>query len=147
MSWGLSDMLVDEQKRKISNTWKIWWYCLCIDRTEYISDSVVINADEHESYIYVCGINPCKNICIDKNITLEPVSPVANPDDMIDCFMKNGNGNEFQMDILISTLRMVTAQLRITYDNPEELTVLTWNAQHVCIQISALLNCDVSWYF
>lgn len=120
---------------------------MCIDKTEDISGGVVVNADEHESYIYVCGINPCRNICIDENITLEPVSPAANPDDMIDCFMKNGNGDEFQMGILISTLRMVTAQLRITSDNPEELAVLTWNAQHICIQISALLNCDVSWYF
>ena len=84
---------------------------------------------------------------IDEHIILEPITPAANPDDMIDCFMKNGNGNEFQMGILISTLRLVTAQLKIRSDDSEELAVLTWNAQGICVQLSARLNCDVSWYF
>lgn len=117
------------------------------NRVENISSGIAVKENEHESYIYVCGIDPCRTIRIDKNTTLEPVTPVANPDDMIDCFMKNGNGDEFQMGILISTLRLVTAQLKITSDDPEELAILTWNAQGVCVQISALLNCDVSWYF
>ena len=114
---------------------------------EDISSGIVVRENEHESFIYVCGIVPCRTIRIDDNTILEPVTPSADPDDMIDCFMKNGNGNEFQMGVFISTMRLVTAQIKITSDNPKELAILTWNAQWACIQISALLNCDVSWYF
>ena len=102
---------------------------------------------QNESYIYICGIEPTREISINDHITLMPVQPAANPDDMIDCYMKNGNGSEFEMGILISTLRMVTAQLRITADSPETLAIRTWNSQSICVQIGALLKCEVSWYF
>lgn len=99
------------------------------------------------SYIYVCGIKPIREICLDENVTLIPVISSPNPDDMIDCIMKYGNGCEFEMGLLIATLRMVTAQLKITAVNSKELAIKTWNAQHICIQISAMLNCEVAWYF
>lgn len=113
----------------------------------YDETGIKIYENERDSYIYICGIKPTRKIFINNNITLMPVSASANPDDMIDSFMKYGNGNEFQMGILISTLRMVTAQLRITAENPKTLAIQTWNAQHICVQISALLNCELAWYF
>ena len=102
---------------------------------------------KNESYIYICGIELSRDIVIDDYVTLMPVKSVANPDDMIDCYMKNGNGSEFELGMLISTLRMVTAQLRITADSPETLAIRTWNSQSICVQIGALLKCEVSWYF
>lgn len=113
----------------------------------YDETGIKIYENERDSYIYICGIKPTRKIFINNNITLMPVSASANPDDMIDSFMKYGNGNEFQMGILISTLRMVTAQLRITAENPKTLAIQTWNAQHICVQISTLLNCELAWYF
>ena len=100
-----------------------------------------------ETYIYVLGIKPDREIIIDKNVTLLPVTPHINPDDMIDCFMKYGNRSEYQMGMLISTLRSVTAQLRIRSNDAEDLVFKTWNAQHICVQISAMLNCEIAWYF
>ena len=108
---------------------------------------VMVSENQRESYIYICGIQPIREISIDDHVTLMPVQSSANPDDMIDCFMKNGNGSEFELGMLISTLRRVTAQLRITADNPQKLAIRTWNAQSVCVQIGALLKCEVSWYF
>lgn len=102
---------------------------------------------KNESYIYICGIEPSRDIVIDDYVTLMPVKSVANPDDMIDCYMKNGNGSEFELGMLISTLRMVTAQLRITANDSEKLAIRTWNSQSICLQIGALLKCEVSWYF
>lgn len=29
----------------------------------------------------------------------------------------------------------------------EQLLVKTWNAQQICVMISALLDCDLAWYF
>jgi len=99
------------------------------------------------SYIYVCGIKPVREIRLGDKISIVPVISSPSPDDMIDCIMKYGNGDEFEMGLLIATLRMVTAQLIITAVNAKELAIQTWNAQHVCIQISAMLNCEVAWYF
>ena len=113
----------------------------------YIGGSPQIIDRKNESYIYICGIKPSRDIVIDDYVTLMPVKSVANPDDMIDCYMKNGNGSEFELGMLISTLRMVTAQLKIIANDQKELAVRTWNSQSVCLQIGALLKCEVSWYF
>ena len=114
---------------------------------EYNEGGIVTYENDRESYIYICGVEPTRDIQIDDHVTLMPVKASAGPNDMIDCFMKHGNGSEFEMGLLISTLRMVTAQLRIIADDPEELAIRTWNAQSVCLQIGALLKCEVSWYF
>lgn len=115
--------------------------------------------DERVSYIYICGIMPVRSIYIEKNITLQPVKSSANPLEMISCFMdlekidmvrnisEHGNDREFQMGILISTLRTVQAQLEITASNVRELATSTWNARHIDLQISALLNCETASYF
>lgn len=99
------------------------------------------------SFIYIVGIKPEREIAISENVRLLPVQSSPAPDDMIDCIMKHGNGDEYVLGLLIATLRSVTAQLEITAKNAEELVVATWNAQTFCVLISAMLNCEVSWYF
>lgn len=99
------------------------------------------------SYIYLVGIKPEREINIAPNVKLMAVEAAPNPDDMIDCIMKYGNGDEYALGLLIATLRSVTAQLVITAENAEELAIATWNAQTICVLISAMLNCEVSWYF
>ena len=99
------------------------------------------------SYIYIVGITPEREIKISENVRLVPVQSSPAPDDMIDCIMKYGDGDEYVLGLLIATLRSVTAQLEITAKNAEELAIATWNAQTFCVLISAMLNCEVSWYF
>lgn len=99
------------------------------------------------SFIYIVGIKPEREIRISPNVRLVPVQSSPAPDDMIDCIMKHGDGDEYALGLLIATLRSVTAQLEITAKNAEELAIGTWNAQTFCVLISAMLNCEVSWYF
>lgn len=99
------------------------------------------------SYIYLCGIMPLREIHLSESITLCPAISSPAPEDMIDCIMKNGNGDEFSLGILISTLRSVTAQLKIAGEDAETLAVNAWNSQTLCVLLSALLNCEVAWYF
>lgn len=99
------------------------------------------------SYIYIVGITPEREVKISENVRLVPVQSSPAPDDMIDCIMKYGDGDEYVLGLLIATLRSVTTQLEITAKNAEELAIATWNAQIFCVLISAMLNCEVSWYF
>lgn len=102
---------------------------------------------QNTAYIYLCGIKPVRDIKISSNITLMAVKSAPDPDDMINCVMKCGNQDEYTLGLLIATLRRVTAQLKITDSNARSLAINTWNAQTICVQLSAMLNCEISWYF
>lgn len=78
---------------------------------------------------------------------LMPVDTSPKPDDIIDCIMKNGSRSEFELGILIATLRQTTAMVKIECNDARELAILAWNVQTTCVQIAALLNCEISWYF
>ena len=108
---------------------------------------ICVNSKDTVTYIYLCGIEPPKNIQLSESTMLIPVHPSPKPDDIIDCIMKNGNGSEFELGILIATLRQTTAMLKIECNDARELAILAWNAQTTCIQVAALLNCEISWYF
>lgn len=110
-------------------------------------NGIIIHEGQTISYIYICGVKPVHEITINENIKLLPVKATFEPDDMIDSIMKFGDGNEFKLGMLISTLRFVTAELRITAKDEEQLAVLTWNAQTICVHISAMLNCEIAYYF
>ena len=115
--------------------------------SDEICYGIVTQEEEKTSYIYLVNIKPEVEINIAPNVKLVPVETDPAPDDMIDCIMKNGNGDEYALGQLISTLRRVTAQLVVTAENAEELAIATWNAQTICVLISAMLNCEVAWYF
>ena len=66
---------------------------------------------------------------------------------MIDSIMKSNHASEMELGILIATLRMTTAQIKIEGAIGKELAMKTWNAQQICVLISAILNCDLAWYF
>lgn len=112
-----------------------------------MSNGICVNSNETVTYIYLCGIKPLKSVLLSDNIMLMPVNTSPKPDDIIDCVMKNGNGSEFELGILISTLRQTTAMVKIECNDTRELAILTWNVQTTCVQISALINCEISWYF
>lgn len=112
-----------------------------------MSNGICVDNNEKVTYIYLCGINPIRNIKLSEKITLTPVTSSPNPDDMIDCIMKNGSGSEFELGILIATLRCTTAMVKIECNDARELACLAWNSQAICVHIGALLNCEVSWYF
>ncbi len=112
-----------------------------------MSNGIYVNNNEKVTYIYLCGINPIRNTKLSEKITLIPVVSSPNPDDIIDCIMKNGSGSEFELGLLIATLRCTTAMIKIECDNARELARLAWNSQTICVHIGALLNCEISWYF
>lgn len=112
-----------------------------------MSNGILINNNEAVTYIYLCGITPERNIKLSEKIMLMPVVSSPNPDDMIDSIMKNGSGSEFELGLLIATLRHTTAMMKIESDNAQELACLAWNSQTTCVHIGALLNCEISWYF
>lgn len=111
------------------------------------SYGVCVGNNENSSFIYLCGIKPVRNIKLSNNVVLMPAISSPNPDDMIDCIMKNGSGHEFELGLLIATLRQTSAVLKIDSDNAKSLAVETWNSQISCVQIAAILNCELAWYF
>lgn len=109
--------------------------------------AVCVKENQKESYLYLCGIKPIREVKLGEGITLMPAVSNPNPDDMIDSIMKSDHASEVELGVLIATLRMTTAQIKIEDAIGKELAVKTWNAQQICVQISAILNCDLAWYF
>lgn len=109
--------------------------------------AVCVKENQKESYLYLCGIKPIREVKLGEGITLMPAISNPNPDDMIDSIMKSDHASEVELGVLIATLRMTTAQIKIEDAIGKKLAVKTWNAQQICVQISAILNCDLAWYF
>lgn len=109
--------------------------------------AICIYEKQKTAYLYLCGINPVRNVRLGEGITLMPAIAHPEPDDMIDSIMKSNHASEVELGVLIATLRMTTAQIKIDGNICEELAVNTWNVQQTCVLISAILNCDLAWYF
>lgn len=108
---------------------------------------IYIKENQDKSYFYLCGIRPIREVRLGDGITLMPATSTPTPDDMIDSIMKSNHASEMELGILIATLRMTTAQIKIEGAIGKELAMKTWNAQQICVLISAILNCDLAWYF
>lgn len=109
--------------------------------------AICIKENQSKSYLYLCGIKPIREVKLGEGITLMPAISTPNPNDMIDSIMKSDHASEVELGVLIATLRMTTAQIKIEDAIGKELAVKTWNTQQICVQISAILNCDLAWYF
>ena len=109
--------------------------------------AICLRENQDKSCIYLCGIKPTREVKLGEGITLMPAAPDPNPDDMIDGIMKSDHASEVELGVLIATLRMTTAQIRIEGSSGKSLAVKTWNTQQICVQMSAILNCDLAWYF
>ena len=109
--------------------------------------AICIKDNQSESYLYLCGIRPVREVKLGEGITLMPAVSKPNPNDMIDSIMKSNHASELELGVLIATLRMTTAQVKIEGAIGKDLLVETWNVQQICVQISAILNCDLAWYF
>ena len=109
--------------------------------------AICIKENQAQSYFYLCGIKPIREVKISEGITLMPATSTPNPDDMIDSIMKSNHASEVELGVLIATLRMTTSQIRIEGAVGKELAVKTWNVQQICVMMSAILNCDLAWYF
>lgn len=108
---------------------------------------ICIRENQKEAYLYLCGINPAREVKLGEGITLIPAKSNPNPDDMIDSIMKSNHASELELGVLIATLRMTTAQIKIEDATGKDLALKTWNAQQICVQISTILNCDLTWHF
>ena len=108
---------------------------------------ICIKETQDKSYIYLCGIRLEREVKLGDGIILMPAVSNPGPDDMIDSIMKSDHASEIELGVLIATLRMTTAQIRIEGVIGKELAVKTWNTQQICVQMSAILNCDIAWYF
>lgn len=92
----------------------------------------------NETYLYVNGISCKHEICLQENITLMPAnSPIQ--------FDKASKLIKCDIDFSIAVLSSVTlsAELKITATNEQELARNAWNAQWDCLLLGALFNCDV----
>ena len=101
---------------------------------------IYIKENQDKSYFYLCGIRPIREVRLGDGITLMPATSTPTPDDMIDSIMKSNHASEMELGILIATLRMTTAQIKIEGAIGKELAMKTWNAQQICVLISAILN-------
>lgn len=123
----------------------------CNEETKFIEREnlwlICIKENQAQSYFYLCGIKPIREVKISEGITLMPATSTPNPDDMIDSIMKSNHASEVELGVLIATLRMTTSQIRIEGAVGKELAVKTWNVQQICVMMSAILNCDLAWYF
>ena len=106
--------------------------------------AICIKENQAQSYFYLCGIKPIREVKISEGITLMPATSTPNPDDMIDSIMKSNHASEVELGVLIATLRMTTSQIRIEGAVGKELAVKTWNVQQICVMMSAILNCDLA---
>ena len=111
-----------------------------------LKSGICVTVGETDSYIYLSGIKPDRVVALDNNVILMPISCSPVPDDMIDAVMKHGNRSEFELGVLIATLRLTSAQIKVQEDNARSLVISTWNAQTTCILLAALLNCEIAWY-
>lgn len=87
--------------------------------------------------MYISGLDISKQLKLSENLTLLPIERQLD----LNCMAKS---LESDVDFAISILcaQNCKAQLKITADNPEELAVLTWNAQWDIILLDAILNCN-----
>ena len=121
--------------------------------TENIKDTlkrtagVICNHTQNTTYLYVSGLEISRSIRLSEGVTLEPVKCNPEPDDMIDCIMKQGSQLEYDLEILISSLRSTTAQIRIEGRTGKELAVKAWNAQSDIVTLSAILKCFAVAFF
>ena len=98
-----------------------------------------------QGYLFLMGIRPAKAIHLRERMLLGPASCNPDPDAMIDSIMKYGSQNEIDLGLLISTLRLTTAQLFIKSSDTKELAADLWNAQTDLCLISALLHEEIYW--
>ncbi len=108
---------------------------------------IVSKMGDTETYLYVCGLEIPRAIKISDGIAIEPVNCNPDLDDMISCIMKTGSHLEYDLGVLIATLRCTTTQIHIEGRAGKELAVTAWNTQNSVVSISAILNCFAIWFF
>lgn len=107
--------------------------------------SIRVKEGQSEGYLFLMGVEPARTITLSEKIDLEPARCHPNPDAMIDSIMKHGSQSEIDLGILVSTLRLTCAQLRVQSSDAQELAVDLWNAQTDILLLSALLHKEIYW--
>lgn len=108
---------------------------------------IYIKENQECAYLYLCGIRPLREVALGDGVTLLPAVSKPYPEDMIDSIMKSNHASEIELGMLIATLRLTTAQVRIEGAIGKDLAIKTWNAQQIIIQMGAIIDCDIAWYF
>lgn len=75
--------------------------------------AICIEEKQNISFIYLCGIKPSREVILDEGVTLMPAVATPEPNDMIDCITKSYHASEVELGVLIATLRLTTAQIKI----------------------------------
>lgn len=107
--------------------------------------SIQTKEGQTKGYLFLMGISPSKSIHLRKGMILEAATCNPDPDAMIDSIMKYGSQNEVELGLLISTLRLTSAQLIIESSDARGLVADMWNAQTDLCLISALLHEEIYW--
>lgn len=95
-----------------------------------------------ESFLYLNGIDPRKEVVLEDGVVLLPASCSPTPDEII-----AKSKSEVDIGIACIFLRSVSACLHIVANTPQELAVKVWNSQWDAILLSALYDCEIGFNF
>lgn len=91
-----------------------------------------------ETYLYVNGITPRRELHLAEKVVLLPVYK-ALPLNSVSNLLKS----DVDFAIFVICNQGITSQLKITAEDPKSLAIAGWNSQWDCILLGALFNCDV----
>ena len=95
-----------------------------------------------ESFLYLNGIDPRKEVVLEDGVVLLPASCSPTPDEII-----AKSKSEVDIGVACIFLRSVSACLHIVANTPQELAVKVWNSQWDAILLSALYDCEIGFNF
>lgn len=90
-----------------------------------------------ETYLYVNGIAPKKELCLTPNITLLPTSNKLSLD-IVSKLLEN----DIDFAIAILNNQFISSQLKITASDSESLAIAAWNSQWDCLLLGAIFKCN-----
>lgn len=97
---------------------------------------------EKTTYLYINGIEVTRPIRIGNHVELLPAKCAYN-----ESVLKSFSSSDISYGVALIFLPLVSGQLRISNDDPEELAKLTWNSLWDIVLLGALYDCDVSCNF
>jgi hypothetical protein len=98
--------------------------------------------NEKTTYLYINGIEVSRPIRIGNHVELLPTKCAYNKS-----VLNKFSSSDISYGAALIFLPLVSGQLRISNDDPEELVKLAWNSLWDAVLLGALYNCDVSCNF
>ena len=101
-----------------------------------------VHKGENKSYLFINGIEVTRPIIIDKQTELLPAKCAYN-----ESVLKSFSSSDISYGVALMFLPLVSGQICISSDNPEDLVKLAWNSLWDGVLLGAFYDCDVSCNF